>query len=256
MGALLVGLNFAKALAYGLGIPLVGVNHMEAHIYANLIDPPKPGFPFLCLVVSGGHTQLVLVRRELEHELLGETLDDAAGEAYDKVAKMLGLGFPGGPAIDKLARGGNASFVRFPRSLLDEGSLDFSFSGVKTAVLYWLRVYGYGAAASTAPIAPPLMADLCASFQEAVVDVLVEKVLRAAARTGVTDVALAGGVSANSELRRRMRALEAEGRFRLFVPAISYCTDNAAMIAMAGHLHLKRGAASGFDLTAVANLSL
>jgi len=257
MGALLVGLNFAKALAYSLHIPYVGINHMQAHIYSNFIDDPKPEYPFLCLIVSGGHTQLVLVREPLTYELLGETLDDAAGEAYDKVAKMLGLGFPGGPAIDKLAKEGDANFIQFPRSFLDDASFDFSFSGIKTAVLYWLKdnkiIPGN---AELVTINRQLLANICASFQAAVIDVLVGKVHRAAERTGVKDVAIAGGVSANSELRRRMQIFSDENNVRLFIPKLEYCTDNGAMIAMVGSLMLQSGTTSNFELNAVANLSL
>jgi|ERR1041384_922367 N6-L-threonylcarbamoyladenine synthase len=271
MGALLVGLNFSKAFAYGLGIPLVGVNHMEGHIYSNFLEDPRPQYPFVCLIVSGGHTQLVLIRAPLEHELLGETLDDAAGEAYDKVAKMLGLGFPGGPAVDRLAQGGNPGFLNLPRSFLGRESLEFSFSGVKTAVLYWLRDHGYrtrreGADRNGANgtgdghLLPEdiraHLPDICASFQNAVVDVLVEKLLRAVRATGVAHVAIAGGVSANSELRRRAASsAHAEG-FRLYIPALKYCTDNAAMIAAVGTLRFTRGMTSGFDLNAIPNLSL
>ena len=257
MGALLVGLSFAKALAYGLRIPFIGINHMEAHIYSNFIDEPKPQFPFLCLIVSGGHTQLVLVKKQFQHELLGETLDDAAGEAYDKVAKMLGLGFPGGPAIDKLAETGNPQFVKFPRSYLDEGSFNFSFSGIKTSVLYWLRDRNLLAPDDVKPaIDHHLLADLCASFQAAVTDVLVEKVFRAVERFGVHDVAIAGGVSANSELRRRLTTLSKQRNFRLYIPKFEYCTDNGAMIAMLGWMKLREGMRSDFTLNAVANLSL
>ena len=255
MGALLVGLNFAKAMAYGLRVPFVGVNHMEAHLYSNFIDEPKPNLPFLCLTVSGGHTQLVLVRNILEHELLGETLDDAAGEAYDKVAKMLGLGFPGGPVLDRLAQAGNPDFVKFPRSLLGDESLDFSFSGIKTAVRYWLRDHPSSGDGEPNPAADRLN-DLCASFQAAMADVLVEKILRGLKRTGVNDVAIAGGVSANSELRRRLETLAARRNFRLFVPKLGYCTDNGAMIAMTGYLLLKKGIESAFDLHAEPNLPL
>ena len=255
MGALLVGLNFAKAMAYGLRVPFVGVNHMEAHLYSNFIDEPKPNLPFLCLTVSGGHTQLVLVRNLLEHELLGETLDDAAGEAYDKVAKMLGLGFPGGPVLDRLAQAGNPDFVKFPRSLLGDESLDFSFSGIKTAVRYWLRDHASSGDGEPNPAADRLN-DLCASFQAAMADVLVEKILRGLKRTGVNDVAIAGGVSANSELRRRLETLAARRNFRLFVPKLGYCTDNGAMIAMTGYLLLKKGIESAFDLHAEPNLPL
>jgi N6-L-threonylcarbamoyladenine synthase len=254
MGALLVGLNFAKALAYGLRVPFIGVNHMEAHLYSNFIDEPKPNLPFLCLTVSGGHTQLVLVRNILEHELLGETLDDAAGEAYDKVAKMLGLGFPGGPVLDRLAQTGNPDFVMFPRSYLGDESLDFSFSGIKTAVRYWLRDHAAGDGNTFR--SGVRVNDLCASFQAAMAEVLVEKVLRGLRRTGVNDVAIAGGVSANSELRRRMEALAASRNFRLFVPKLEYCTDNGAMIAMTGYLLLKKGIESAFDLHAEPNLSI
>jgi N6-L-threonylcarbamoyladenine synthase len=255
VGALLVGLNFGKALAYGLKKPFVGVNHMEAHLYSNFLDHPDLHYPYLCLIVSGGHTQLVLVRKQFDHELLGETLDDAAGEAYDKVAKMLGLGFPGGPVIDKKAKGGNPNFVRFPRSYLDDNGHDFSFSGIKTSVLYWLRdrkLMGNG----TKSIEPHMLADLCASFQAAVIDVLIEKTLRALKQFGVRHVCLAGGVSANSELRLRMKKLGEESGFRMFYPRLEYCTDNGAMVAYVGWLKLKEGKASNLELSAVANLSL
>lgn len=253
MGALLVGLNFAKALAYGLQIPLVGVNHMEAHMYSNFLEEPKPEFPFLCLIVSGGHTQLVSVKAPFVHELLGETLDDAAGEAFDKVAKMLGLGFPGGPVIDKLALSGDPTFVRFPRSRLDEGSFDFSFSGVKTSVLYWLRDHGFDTPEllQRAPIA-----DLCASFQAAVVDVLRGKLLLAQKSLGIRDVAIAGGVSANSGLRTALRSLAEEHGFKLFIPKFEFCTDNGAMIAMTGLMKLERGVTSDLEIDAVANLPI
>ncbi|MBI3766097.1 MAG: tRNA (adenosine(37)-N6)-threonylcarbamoyltransferase complex transferase subunit TsaD [Ignavibacteriales bacterium] len=257
MGALLVGLNFAKAFSYGLRIPYIGVNHMEAHIYSNFIEDPKPAYPFLCLIVSGGHTQLVLVTKPLTMRLLGETLDDAAGEAYDKVAKMLGLGFPGGPIIDKLASKGNPKFVNFPRSLLDERSYDFSFSGIKTAVLYWLRDHRKDALGDQLiSTNGKLLWDLCASFQAAVIDVLVEKTMQAARRCGVKDVAIAGGVSANSELRQRMQDISAKEGRRLFIPQFQYCTDNAAMIALLGWMKLRAGQISDSSLNAVANLSL
>ncbi len=256
-GALLVGLNFSKALAYGLNIPYVGVNHMEAHIYANFIDEPKPTFPFLCLIVSGGHTQLVHVGELFNHKLIGETFDDAAGEAYDKVAKMLGLGFPGGPIIDRLAINGNPAFVKFPRSFLDEQNFDFSFSGIKTSVLYWLRDHHLlPSNGQQLTIDQELLANLCASFQAAVVDVLVEKAMRAAGKVGVKEIALAGGVSANSELRKRMKACTDEQGYNLYVPKLEYCTDNGAMIAMIGYLRLKAGMTSDYELNAVANLSL
>ena len=256
VGALLVGLNFAKGLSYGLSVPLIGVNHMEAHIYSSFLGQQQPEFPFLCLIVSGGHTQIVLAREPLRHELLGETLDDAAGEAYDKVAKMLGLGFPGGPVIDQLAAEGNPEYVRFPRSFLDEGSFDFSFSGIKTSVLYWLRDHDFHASGKVPEIAHQQLADLCASFQAAVVDVLVRKTLLAFERYRVRDVAVAGGVSANSELRARLSRHAAEKAFRLHLPALEYCTDNGAMIAMLGWMKASRGIRSDLELNAVANLAL
>ena len=256
MGALLVGLSFGKAFAYGLNIPFIGINHMEAHIYSNFIKEPRPNYPFLSLIVSGGHTQLILVREPLQHQLLGETLDDAAGEAYDKVAKMFGLGFPGGPVIDQLAKEGNPEFVRFPRSYLEPDSSDFSFSGIKTSVLYWLRDHGFHSNENLPPIPSGQLRDLCASFQAAVVDVLVRKTVQAALKLGVKDVAVAGGVSANSELRKRLQAAANENLFRLFIPEFEYCTDNAAMIAQLGWMKLKSGIRSDFHLSAVPNLSI
>jgi N6-L-threonylcarbamoyladenine synthase len=257
VGALLVGLNFGKALAFGLQIPFVGVNHMEAHIYSNFIGKQKPRFPFLCLVVSGGHTQLVLVQESFHYRLIGETLDDAAGEAYDKVAKMLGLGFPGGPIIDKLASEGNPVFVKFPRSYLSEDSFDFSFSGIKTSVLYWLRDKKMLSPGTQVRINDrQLLCDLCASFQAAVLDVLIMKTSLAIDKLGVKDIAVAGGVSANSELRQRLQELAIKKKVGLSIPPLECCTDNGAMIAMIGSLKLKSGIKSDFELNAVANLSL
>ena len=260
-GALLIGISFAKGAFARPRHTVDRVNHLEGHIYSNFIEDPKPGYPLICLIVSGGHTQLVLVTAPLQHRLLGETLDDAAGEAYDKVAKMLGLGFPGGPIIDRLAAGGNREFVRFPRSYLDLAGYDFSFSGVKTAVLYWLRDNNLrsarpasGQGQSRLPEA--LCADLCASFQAAVVDVLVAKTIRAATEFGVGNIAIAGGVSANSELRKRLKAETDERRISLFLPAPEYCTDNAAMIAKAGELRFDAGLRSSHDLHAEPNLSI
>ena len=256
MGALLVGLNFGKALAYSLRVPFIGINHMEAHIYSNLIEDQKPNYPFICLIVSGGHTQLVLVQEPLHHKLLGETLDDAAGEAYDKVAKLLGLGFPGGPVIDRLAAEGDARFVSFPRAYLDGDSFEFSFSGIKTAVLYWLRDHGFLAKDCGPDLVDRPLKDLCASFQAAVIDVLVDQTLRAVEKFGVHDVAIAGGVSANSELRKRMQEHSEERGLRLFIPEFEYCTDNAAMVAMLGWMKLNAGLKSDLTLNAVPNLSL
>ncbi|MDI6765305.1 MAG: tRNA (adenosine(37)-N6)-threonylcarbamoyltransferase complex transferase subunit TsaD [Bacteroidota bacterium] len=256
MGALLVGLSFAKALAYGLKIPFVGINHMEAHMYSNFIDEPKPDYPFICLTVSGGHTQLIYVQKALHHQLLGETLDDAAGEAYDKVAKMLGLGFPGGPIIDKLAKDGNPNFIKFPRTFLEPDSYDFSFSGIKTSVLYWLKDHTPDYSYHISHISNQLLADICASFQASVVDVLVEKTLRAAKNMKVRNVTIAGGVSANSELRKRLQACADENGFRLFIPEFRYCTDNGAMIAQLGWMKIIAGQSSDFSLNAIPNLSI
>lgn len=259
IGAILVGLSFGKSMAMGLGIPFIGVDHMEAHIFSNLIDDPKPEFPFVNLTVSGGHTQLVLVRGLFEYELLGETKDDAAGEAFDKVAKMLGIGYPGGPLIDKYANDGDPAFVSFPRPYLEEGSLEFSFSGLKTSVLYYLRRNSYKPVVDGGPVSAvqkKMRADLCASFQAAVVDVLVDKVIRAALASRVQHVTVAGGVSANSELRRRMRETAGRRGLTVFIPKFEYCTDNGAMVAMVGYSRMQMGKTSSFELTAEPNLPL
>ena len=270
IGSILVGLNFGKAFAYGLGIPFVGINHMEAHLFSNFLTAAEnqPEFPFVCLTVSGGHTQLVYVRKPFDYVMLGQTRDDAAGEAFDKVAKMLGIGYPGGPEVDRLARQGNPRFVKFPRPYLNEGSFDFSFSGLKTAVLYYLRDHGLlhdsrlvslggSTRAENSEMSSSLPADLCASFQAAVVDVLVEKTIRAAEQYNVKDIGVAGGVSANSELRSRMNEAGQKRGFRIHFPRIEYCTDNGAMIAYVGWLKLRVGVLSSpDDVTAVANLQL
>ncbi|MGA9406946.1 MAG: tRNA (adenosine(37)-N6)-threonylcarbamoyltransferase complex transferase subunit TsaD [Bacteroidota bacterium] len=250
MGSLLVGLNFGKSFAYGLGIPFVGVNHMEAHIYSNFIEKPFPSFPFLCLTVSGGHTQLVFMREDFQYELIGQTRDDAAGEAFDKVAKMLGLGYPGGPKIDALAKEGNADAINFPRSLLEGDPFGFSFSGIKTSVLYYLRDnHNVG-------ISQHRLADICASFQASVVDVLVSKTMAAAKECGVNDIAMAGGVSANSALRHAMSRAASDAQLRLFIPRFEYCTDNGAMIAAVGYRKFLRKSFSSFSESAVAGLEL
>ena len=252
IGSILVGLCFGKSMAFGLNIPFIGVNHMEAHIFSNMIEGPKPAFPFINLTVSGGHTQLVLVEDFFKHTLLGETIDDAAGEAFDKVAKMLGIPYPGGPIVDKMAKKGNPESIRFPRPYLDEGSLDFSFSGLKTSVLYFLRKEGFE---KTKPD-EQFVCDVCAGFQAAVVDVLVHKLVVAAKKFNVRDVAVAGGVSANSELRERLEIESKKNNLRLFIPRFEFCTDNGAMVAMAGYEKLKRGIVSGLDLTADPSLKL
>lgn len=259
-GALLVGLNFAKAFAYRMKIPFVGVNHIEAHLYSNFLGVKKPQYPFICLIVSGGHTQLVYVKKPFEYEFLGETLDDAAGEAYDKVAKMLGLGFPGGPQLDKLAQSGNPKFVKFPRSFLDEDSFNFSFSGLKTSVLYWLKDKGYYPISENKnKIDDKQLSDICASFQAAVTDVLVGKTIKAAEKYKVNYITVSGGVSANSELRkkliRQMTDVSANG-INVFFPDLDYCTDNGAMIALLGSMKLEKGYTSDFNLNAVPNLPI
>jgi N6-L-threonylcarbamoyladenine synthase len=257
VGALLVGLSFGKALAFGLGIPFTAVNHMEGHLYSVFLEEDVPAYPFLALVVSGGHTMLVHVEAPFRHTVLGETRDDAAGEAFDKVAKMLGLGYPGGPAIDRLGAGGNPGAVRFPRSFLEEGTLDFSFSGIKTSVLYYLRREGLGeSGAARTLLDGKRMADICASFQAAIVEVLVARTIRAALRQGVTDIALVGGVSANSSLRRTLRDEAGKHGCRVFTPRNEYCMDNGAMIAYVGWMRLARGLTSAYGTPAVAYLEL
>jgi N6-L-threonylcarbamoyladenine synthase len=244
VGALLVGVSAAKALALVWDVPFVAVNHLEAHLYAPLLDEPELRFPLLVLLVSGGHTMLVVMEDHGRYRLLGTTLDDAAGEAFDKVARYLGLGYPGGPAIDRVAVDGDPEAVAFPRAMLDDG-YDFSFSGLKTAVVNHVRKHPGVATA-----------DVAASFQAAVVDVLVAKTLRAASDLGIETVCLGGGVAANSRLRAQVVEVgEAAGR-RVLVPSRAMCTDNAAMVAAAGWWQLRRAGASGLDVGANPNLPL
>jgi N6-L-threonylcarbamoyladenine synthase len=254
VGALLVGLNFAKAMAYGLNIPFVAVNHMEGHLYSDFLSESKPSYPFVSLVVSGGHSMLVHVEKPFFHSVLGQTRDDAAGEAFDKVAKMLKLGYPGGPIIDRRAADGNPKAMKFPRTFLEEGTYDFSFSGIKTSVLYYLKKNKW--LDDPATIEELHLNDICASFQEAIVDVLVAKTMRAAGEMRVSNVTLAGGVSANSRLRNRMTE-ECEVRgLKLFYPNLEYCMDNGAMIAYVGYLKLHQGESSLLEVSAIANLEL
>lgn len=234
IGPLLVGVAAAKAYAFARQIPLLAVNHLEAHIYANFLAHPSLIPPLVCLVVSGGHTSLVLVRKHLSYELLGSTRDDAAGEAFDKIARVLGLPYPGGPALEELARGGNPRAISFPRAWLGDESLDFSFSGLKTAVINYLR------REQEKGKDVPLQ-DVAAGFQEAVVEVLVEKTLRAARAAGVWQVALAGGVAANLALRTLFQARARQEGIRLYFPPGDLCTDNAAMVACAGYYHYLAG---------------
>lgn len=229
MGALLVGTSFAKSMALGLGIPLIDVNHMQAHVLAHFIEDPKPQFPFLCLTVSGGHTQIVLVRDYLTMEVIGQTLDDAVGEAFDKSAKLLDLPYPGGPLIDKYAQEGNPLAYEFP--IPDVPDLNFSFSGIKTSILYFLQRNSKQNQNFIANNLP----DICASIQHTLVKILLKKLRKATEQTGIKEVAIAGGVSANSGLRS---ALQAEGEkqgWNVYIPRFEYCTDNAAMIAIAAH---------------------
>jgi N6-L-threonylcarbamoyladenine synthase len=231
VGALLVGVSAAKVLALAMGVPLVAGNHIEAHVYACRLAAGRDIFPCVGLVVSGGHTSLFHCRSALELDLLGATLDDAAGEAFDKVASILGLGFPGGPAVEREAAGGNPAAFAFPRAFLHEDRLDFSFSGLKTAVLY--AVHGHGVARGEPPPPGQARRDLAASFQQAVVDVLVAKCRQALRRTGLHRLAVGGGVSANGRLRAALAELAAKEGAELFIPPPGLCTDNAAMAAVA-----------------------
>ncbi|NLB74325.1 MAG: tRNA (adenosine(37)-N6)-threonylcarbamoyltransferase complex transferase subunit TsaD [Firmicutes bacterium] len=249
VGAVLVGLSAAKALALAQDIPFVGVNHIEAHMYANFIEHPDLAPPFVCLVVSGGHSDLVYLKDYGDYEVMGRTRDDAAGEAFDKVARTLGLSYPGGPAIDLAAREGDSQAVRFPRAFLEEGSYDFSFSGLKTAVVNYVA----NARRKEREVFVP---DIAASFQEAVVDVLVTKTLRAACEIGVNTVALAGGVAANSRLRQELSRRAIEKGMDVRYPSPILCTDNAAMVACVGYFRLVSGELSSLDLPAVPNLHL
>ena len=249
VGALLVGMAAAKAVSLAAKKPLVGVNHLEAHYWANFLEHGKPEPPYVALIVSGGHTMLVHVPELFRHEVLGQTLDDAAGEAFDKVARMLGLGFPGGPALDAAARTGDPNAIRFPRAMEDSGDLDFSMSGLKTAVLRYVK----GERAAGRDIDVP---DLAASFQEAIVDVQVTKTIEAARRTSVERVLMGGGVVANTRLRERLVTDGASAGYEVLIPPLSLCTDNAAMVACLGAARLERGDRAGLDIAADPNLPL
>lgn len=229
MGALLVGVSFAKGLALALNKPLIEINHMEAHVLSHFIDDPKPGFPFLCLTVSGGHTQLIKVSDYLTMEVLGETRDDAAGEAFDKAAKLMGLPYPGGPLIDQYARKGNPNAFAFPKT--DMPGLDFSFSGIKTAFLYFLR----DKKKSNPAFIEENLHDLCASLQHHLVSMLLNRLEQAVEQTGIKEVGIAGGVSANTALQAELQKRAQRLGWNVYIPAFEYCTDNAGMIAMAAH---------------------
>jgi N6-L-threonylcarbamoyladenine synthase len=247
IGSLLVGCSFAKAACYAGRVPLVAVNHLEGHILASFLETPAPEFPFLSLVISGGHTSLYIAEDHSTFKELGRTRDDAAGEAYDKVSKLLGLGYPGGPVIDSLAQKGDPRAIDFPRAYLPE-TFDFSFSGMKTAVLNFMK-------ANPSP-SDELINDIAASFQAAVLDVLVRKTEWAVKKKWIRRVSLSGGVAANSGLRKRMREMGEEKEVEIFIPPAGLCTDNAAMIAAAGYHHFIAGDLAGLDLNPRAYLRL
>lgn len=259
IGSLLVGAQFAKSLALATGKPLIPVHHMQAHVLANLIDEPRPTFPFLCLTVSGGHTQIVLCESPTSMQIIGQTIDDAAGEAFDKSAKLLGLPYPGGPLIDKYAQSGNPIRFSFPEPKID--GLNFSFSGLKTAILYFLRnagkhtIYKEEFLASEAEkkvFIESNLPDICASIQHRIISILLNKLKKAVAQTGVTRLCLAGGVSANKGLRAAFETLGKQEGWQTFIPAFQYCTDNAGMIAIAAYYKFLEGNFADLSVTASA----
>jgi N6-L-threonylcarbamoyladenine synthase len=242
IGALLVGTQFAKSLAMSLGKPLIAVHHMQAHVLANLIGETKPAFPFLCLTVSGGHTQIVLCESPLKMTVIGQTIDDAAGEAFDKTAKIIGLPYPGGPLVDKYAKEGNPKRFQFPEPQIP--NLDFSFSGLKTSILYFLNNAGASnvykqefvvSQEDRAAFIAENLNDICASVQQRIVSILLNKLAKAALQTGIKEICIAGGVSANSGLRNAIQEMGAQKKWNVYIPAFEYCTDNAAMIAITGY---------------------
>ena len=253
LGSLLVGVSFTKGLSIARNIPMVEVNHLQGHIFSHFIDLPDrtlphPDFPFLCLLVSGGHTQIVRVDSPLEMRIIGTTIDDAAGEAFDKCAKVMGLPYPGGPVIDRLAKEGDPKAFRFARPHVE--GYDYSFSGLKTSFLYTLR----DAVAKDPEFIERHKADLCASLQTTIVEILLDKLIRASKETGIRDIAIAGGVSANSGLRNGITETGARRGWRTFLPEFKFTTDNAAMIAMAGHYRYRNGEFASLDVSPVARL--
>jgi len=243
LGSLLVGTSFAKAMALALDIPLIEVNHIQAHVLAHFIDDPKPHFPFLCLTVSGGHTQIVFVKDYDDMEILGQTMDDAVGEAFDKTAKLLGLPYPGGPLIDKYAQIGNPKAFEFP--LADMPQYQFSFSGIKTSILYFLKKNS----SDNPEFIEQNINDICASVQYTLVKMLLQKLRRAARDLKIKEIAIAGGVSANSGLRQSLKEMAAKERWNIYIPDFQYCTDNAGMIAMAAHFKYLKGDFSSQDVS-------
>lgn len=250
MGSLLVGVCFAKSLSQALDIPIMGIHHMQAHILAHFIDDPKPEFPFLCLTVSGGHTQLVKVHNTFSFEIIGETIDDAAGEAYDKIAKIIGLPYPGGPLVDKHAREGNPHAFEFPFPLRE--GLNFSFSGLKTAVLYFLQKK----IKENPDFIKENLNDLCASVQYRINSILMEKLENAAKSLYINQIGIAGGVSANSGLRAMLQEYGVKNNWQTFIPKFEYCTDNAAMIAISGHYNYLDGKFDDLYMTPTARIPL
>jgi N6-L-threonylcarbamoyladenine synthase len=252
VGSLLVGLSFAKSLSFAAGIPLVGINHIEGHLSAIFLEEKSLRFPYVGLVVSGGHTSLFRVDGFGKCRRLGQTRDDAAGEAFDKIAKLLGLGYPGGPIIDELSKRGDPEAIRFPRAFLSRDSLDFSFSGLKTSVVNYVKSHSQ----PSGVFPETLINDIAASFQEAVVEILVKKTLQAAHQLGLKRMVLSGGVAANHRLRERMEQEASEKKVKVYLPSPVFCTDNAAMIGVVGYEYLKRGIRSPLSLNAFANLPL
>ena len=233
LGSLLVGCSFAKSLSFALNIPLIGVDHMKAHVLSNFIDEPIPNFPFICLTVSGGHTQLVLVKDFLNMDIIGETLDDAVGEAFDKSAKILGIEYPGGPIIDKISKNGYSLKYKFSKPRISD--LNFSFSGIKTSILYFVK----SEMENDPMFVEKNLNDIAASIQYSLVEILKEKLIKAANKYKISNIAIAGGVSANSLLRKEIDKLKSIYNWKTFIPKIEYCTDNAAMIAIAAHYYIK-----------------
>ena len=259
IGSLLVGSEFAKSLALSLNKPLIAVHHMQAHVVANLIDDPKPSFPFLCLTVSGGHTQIVLCGSPTKMKVIGETIDDAAGEAFDKTAKLLGLPYPGGPLIDKYAKDGDANRFQFPEPQIP--ALDFSFSGLKTSILYFLQNAGKSHVYKEEFLATEEeknkfikenLNDLCASVQQRIISILLNKLKKASIETSIKDICIAGGVSANSGFRKAFEEMGKKYKWKTFIPAFQYCTDNAAMIAITAYYKFLEGQFSDLTVSASA----